>query len=252
MLIEGFIVTGPANSTKKVMIRGLGPSLTAQGVLPSLVLSNPALELNSADASEPIAANDDWQQGDISQIPLGFQPTHESESLIIALLPIGPEGFSHYTAILKGADGESGIGLAEIYDLDVASSPTQLANVSTRGFVRGGDNVMIGGFIVGGSDAGTTVVVRAIGPSLARAGIANALADPTLDLRDVNGEPLLFNDNWQDDPAQAAELTALNIAPKENGEAAIITSIPPGNYTAIVAGKDGGVGVGLVEVYNVK
>lgn len=233
------------------MIRGLGPSLSAHGVSPSIVLTNPYLELNSADGIAPIAVNDDWQQGDISRIPAGFHPTNASESLIIATLPIGPDGFSQYTAILKGANGETGIGLAEIYDLDAASAPAQLANVSTRGFVQGGDDVMIGGFIIGGSDAGTQIVVRAIGSSLAGAGIANALADPTLDLRDVNGEPLSFNDNWQDDPAQAAELTGLGIAPKDNAEAAIITTIPPGNYTATVAGKSGAAGVALVEVYTV-
>ena len=251
VLIEGFIVSGPANSTKKVMIRGLGPSLSELGFPASLVLTNPYLELNSSDASGLIAVNDDWRETDVSQIPLGFQPKNDQESIIIASLPVGSSGFSIYTAVLKGATGESGIGVTEIYDLDSASSAAQLTNLSTRGFVDGGDNVMIGGFILAGGEAGSRVVVRAIGPSLARAGIANSLRDPTLDLRDANGARLLFNDNWQDNPTQAAELVNLGLAPTDNAEAAVVARIPAGNYTAIVAGNGGQVGIGLVEVYNV-
>ena len=111
-------------------------------------------------------------------------------------------------------------------------------------------NVLIGGFILGGSSEGTRVVVRALGPSLEGAGIDNALQNPTVDLRDSNGAPLVFNDNWRDDPAQAAELIALDVAPQSDLEAAIVRTMPSGTYTAIVVGKDGGIGIGLVELYN--
>ena len=127
-----------------------------------------------------------------------------------------------------------------------------LANIATRGRVQTGGNVIIGGFILGGSTNLTLVAVRALGPSLSETGVADVLADPTLDLRDANGERLIFNDNWQDDADTAAQLSANALTPKRAEEAAIFTTLPPGNYTAIVAGKASGTGVGLVEVYNIR
>lgn len=142
-----------------------------------------------------------------------------------------------------------GIGLVEIYDLDSAGDSV-LANISTRGLVQTGDEVMIGGFILGTGADESTVVVRAIGPSLIPFGIANALTDPVLELHDGDGALIQANDNWGDDAAQADELTALGFSPKDDLESAIAVSLPPGAYTAIVSGRDGGTGVALVEVYN--
>jgi hypothetical protein len=127
---------------------------------------------------------------------------------------------------------------------------SELANISTRGFVETADDVMIGGFILGGS-SGTTVAARGIGPSLSQAGVSDVLADPTLELRDSNGTLLSSNDNWQDDPAQAAQLSALGLALSNSLESGIFASLQPGAFTAILAGKNGGTGLGLVEVYNV-
>lgn len=256
VLIEGFIVTGPAASTKKVMIRGLGPSLTDQGLSPAAVLSNPFLELHRAGVVASIATNDDWRQGDTSQIPAGFEPKNDRESVIVATLPITADGFTNYTAILKGANGEVGIGLAEIYDLDSTSGPTELANVSTRGFVQGGDKVMIGGFILGGANSNTRVLIRALGPSLAKQGVQSALPNPRLEVHNGNGALVTSNDNWkisdQTGGSQEADIRATSVPPDDDLESAIVATFAPGNYTAIVAGTNNGTGVGLVEVYNLK
>ena len=249
VLIAGFIVTGPEGSTKKVMIRGLGPSLAKAGV--TNFLADPYLELHASDGSV-ITTNDNWKNGsNSSDIPGGFQPSDPRESVIIASLPIGSGGLSGFTAILKGANGETGIGLAEAYDLD-QSAPNQFANISTRGFVDTGDNVMIAGFILGGSSQGSKVLIRAIGPSLP---VSSALADPTLELHDSNGNLIRHNDNWKlnDDAAgqsQEAAIRATTIPPNNDLESAILDAFMPGAYTAIVAGKGRGTGIGLVEVYN--
>jgi hypothetical protein len=134
-----------------------------------------------------------------------------------------------------------------MYDLDLASD-SRLANISTRGFVQTGDNVMIAGFILGNGTASETVIIRAIGPSLTSSGVANVLADPTLALHDGNGTLLMSNDNWKD--TQQAEIQATGLAPSNDLESAIVTALPPGAYTAIVAGKNGGTGVALAEVYD--
>lgn len=243
VLIAGFIVTGPPGSTKKVMIRGLGPSLAAQGV-PN-TLADPLLELHNLDGSTIV--NDDWQQGDTTQIPAGFAPSSDKESVIVATLPVDSSGFSSYTAVLRGANGELGVGLAELYDLD-PSSAAQLANISTRGFVETGDNVMIGGVIVGGGDP-AKILVRAIGPSLKDQGVSGALDDTTLELHDANGA-VISNDDWRE--TQDAEIQATTIPPTSDRESAIVATLVPGNYTAIVRGKNNTTGVGLVEAYNLQ
>lgn len=244
VLIGGFIVTGPAGSTKKVMIRGLGPSLAQQGV-PN-TLSDPLLELHAGDGSI-VTINDDWQQGDTSQIPAGFGPSSPKESVIIAILSVGSAGYSNYTAILKGAQDETGVGLCEVYDLERDSS-AQLANISTRGLVESGDNVMIGGVIVGGGDP-AKILVRAIGPSLKAQGVNGALNDTTLELHDSNGA-VISNDDWRE--TQEAEINASTVPPTSDRESAIVQTLVPGNYTAIVRGKNGATGVGLVEAYNLQ
>lgn len=238
--IGGFIVTGTA--PKNVLIRGLGPSLAAAG-LPSF-LPDPVLELHEPDGT--ILANNNWKDSQQTEIAAtGLAPSNDSEAAILALLSPGS-----YTAILSGANSTTGIGLVEVYDLDTEIA-SQLANVSTRGFVGTGDDVMIGGIIIGPPGAAdATVVIRGLGPSLGAAGVTDSLADPTLELHDGNGVIIASNDDWQDDPAQAALLEGVNFAPSDPHESAIYTTLPTGSYTAIVQGKDGTTGVALVEAYN--
>ncbi len=241
VMIGGFIITGTAG--KKAIVRGIGPSLTQSNVPDAL--ADPILELHGPSGAL-IASNDNWrdtQQTEIVDSQLA--PTNDLESAIVQTLQPGA-----YTAILKGKSGASGVGLVEVYDLDAAAA-SKLANISARSFVQTTDNVLIGGFILGHNNGAAKVIVRAIGPSLAQAGINNALADPTLELRDGNGALLMANDNWQDDPSQAAQVTAAGVPPVNVLESAIATSLLPGPYTAIVAGKNGGTGIGLVEVYNI-
>jgi hypothetical protein len=253
VLIGGFIVTGTEGSTKKVMIRGLGPSLANAGV--SNYLADPFLELHDSSGAL-LVSNDNWQSASNSgDIPNGFQPSDPRESVIVATLTVGPNGFSNFTAILRGANGETGIGLAEAYDLD-QSAPNQFANISTRGFVDTGNNVMIGGFILGGGSSPSNVLVRAIGPSLSNQGVDNPLQDPTLELHDSSGTTIKTNDNWKIDDqsgqSQEAAIEGTTIPPSNDFESAILMTLQPGAYTAIVAGKNGTTGVGLVEVYNLK
>jgi hypothetical protein len=240
-MIGGFIITG--NADKRVIIRAIGPSLQQFNV-PN-PLADPVLELHGSTGML-IASNDNWKQTQQALIEsTHLAPTNDLESAIVATLQPGA-----YTAIVNGQGGAGGIGLVEVYDLDLAAG-SKLANISTRSFVQTGDNRLIGGFILGGNGGATNVIVRAIGPSLTQFGISNALADPTLELRDSNGALILADDNWQDDPNQAAQITASGIAPSNPLESAISTSLLPGAYTAIVAGKNGGTGIGLVEIYNI-
>ncbi|MFL6589010.1 MAG: hypothetical protein ACJ8M4_02440 [Chthoniobacterales bacterium] len=154
-----------------------------------------------------------------------------------------------YTATVTGQGGASGVGLIEVYDLD-GSGASRLANISTRGLVASSVNVLIGGFILGGGSANTKVLVRAIGPSLANAGIANPLSNPTLEVRDGNGALLFGNDNWEDRQQSAIEQTG--IPPNDSLESAVVADLGPGAYTAIVAGKGDSTGVALIEVYNLR
>ena len=239
VLIGGFIIDGSA--PKKVIVRALGPSLTAGGI--GGALSDPTLELNKPDGTTVF--NDNWRENEAAVQATTIPPSRDEESAIVATLAPGA-----YTAIVKGKAGETGVALVEVYDLET-TVPSVLANISTRGAVQTGDKVLIGGFIVAGSTNVTQVAVRAIGPSLSQSGLSDVLADPTLDLRNSDGERLIFNDNWEDDQASAQQLTARNLVPPRPEEAAIFTILPPGHYTAIVAGENGGTGVGLVEVYNI-
>ena len=239
--IGGFIITGSA--PKKVAVRGIGPSLGSSGL--SDVLADPTLELRGP-SGELVIQNDNWQD-DAAQAAqltaLGLALQHPNESGMVATLEPGP-----YTALLVGKNLTSGLGLVEIYDADTAAD-SQLANISTRGYVRTADNVMIGGFILGNGSASVAVVVRGLGPSLDRFMLLDVLPDPTLELHDGNGALLIANDDWQDDPVSAAQLTAYGLEPPNPLESGIFTTLPPGLFTAILAGKNGGVGLGLVEVY---
>ncbi len=238
VLIGGFIVTGI--SPKRVIVRAIGPALTPFGVAGALM--DPTLELNGFDGS--VTTNDDWKDDQQAEIEAtGLQPTNDAESAIVQTLAPGA-----YTAIVRGAGGTTGIGLVEAYDLDQPAD-SKLANISTRGFIDTGDNVMIGGFIIGPEGLGdATVLVRAIGPSLGNFGVANALQDPTLELRDGSGALLTSNDDWKE--SEQAEIEATGLAPSDDAESAILSTLPPGGYTAIVRGALDTTGVGLVEVYH--
>jgi hypothetical protein len=243
VLIAGFIING--NATKSVAIRGLGPSLAAFGISGFLV--DPTLELRGSNDSL-ILGNDDWQDNPAQAadlMNLGLAPGNPKESGIAITLQPGP-----YTAVLAGKNQGTGVGVVEVYDTNSGAN-SQLANISTRGFVRTAENVMIGGFILGGGGStNSRVAVRGIGPSLAQFGLSPVLADPTLELHDSNGTTLIANDDWQSDSASAAALTAAGFALSDPKESGIFTSLPAGQFTAILAGKDGGIGIGLVELYN--
>lgn len=193
-----------------------------------------------------LVSNDDWKTDDQQTIQAtGFAPSNDLESAIVRTLSPG-----NYTAILRGKNNTSGVGLVEAYDLS-HDSASRLGNISTRGFVSTGDNVMIGGFIVGGNGGGSTdVIVRALGPSLAAAGVANALSDPMLEFHDANGALIKANDDYTNPPDYDA-VVASGLAPQSIRESAMFATVAPGNYTAIVRGKDNAVGVALVEVYDV-
>jgi hypothetical protein len=246
VLIGGFIITG--TEPKNVIIRGIGPSLGTLGL--SGVLADPTLELHQPDGT--VVTNDNWkinaQTGQSQEVEIRattIAPTDDLESAIVATLPPG-----NYSAVLAGKNQTSGIGVVEVYDLAQAAN-SKLANISSRGFVDTEDNVMIGGFIVGGGTGGgiATVIVRALGPSVP---VPGALGDPTLELHDASGTILTSNDNWKTRPdgsSQQAEIEATTIPPSNDLDSALVANLPPGNYTAIVRGKNNTTGVGLVEVY---
>jgi hypothetical protein len=240
--IGGFIITGAA--PKHVLLRAIGPSLTQSGV-PN-ALADPVLELHGAGAFATIT-NDNWRDDPVQQaaiVATGIPPTNNLEAAIDTTLNPGA-----YTAVVKGKNNTSGVALVEIYDLSPAV-PAKLANISTRALVGTGDNIVIAGFTLGGHGGGDRIVVRGLGPSLAAGGMSNALADPTLELRDGNGALLTSNNNWQDNASQIPELTGAGLAPGNPLESAIVATLPPGLYTALLAGVNNGAGIGLVEVYD--
>jgi plastocyanin len=234
VLIGGFIITG--TQPKKVIVRAIGPSLSS---LFSGVLADPILELRDSSGSL-IVSNDNWRSNQETEInATGVPPSDDLESAIVATLPANN---ANYTAIVRGANDGTGIGVVEVYDLNRAVD-SKLANISTRGLVQTEDNVLIGGMIVLGQNP-LRVIVRAIGPSLT---VSGALGNPTLELRDTNGALLAFNDNWRSD--QEAEIIATTIPPSNDLESAIVRNLAPGNYTAIVRGANNTTGVAVVEAY---
>jgi hypothetical protein len=242
-MIGGFIITG--NASKSVVLRGLGPSLSSFGL--SDLLLDPELELRGPN-NNLIFKNKNWKDDQRSQIEgTNFEPKDDRESVIVITLNAGA-----YTALLTGKDGTEGIGLVEIYDTNPAAA-SELGNISTRGMVRTDDKVMIGGFTLGGPNNATRIAVRGRGPSLSQFNLSPLLANPVLELRNENGTIMVVNDDWQSDPVSAANLTANGLGlsdPKESG--IFISLTPPGQFTAILSGKDGGIGIGLVEIYNLK
>ncbi len=240
--IGGFIITGTA--PKHVLLRAIGPSLTQFGV-PN-VLADPVLELHGPGTFATIT-NDNWRDNPAQEAAIlatGIQPTNNLEAAIDTTLNPGA-----YTAIVSGKNNTSGVALIEVYDLSQAVL-AKLANISTRAFISTGDNIVIAGFTLGNQSGNARVVVRGLGPSLAAVGVANALADPMLELRDSNGALLISDNDWQDNSTQAAELTAAGLAPTNNLESAIAAALPPGLYTALLSGMNNSSGIGLVEVYD--
>jgi predicted outer membrane repeat protein len=246
VLIEGFIVQGPNGSTKKIMVRAIGPSLLPFGIQDALV--NPTLEIRDA-SNTVIASNNDWQSTQVGGIitsdqsaeinASGVAPVNDAESAIIADLAPGS-----YTAVVRGVGDTVGTGVVDAYDLS-AASPARLANIATRGLIQPGDKLMIAGFII--QNAGVRAVILAVGPSLSAFGITNALPDTTLQLRDQNGGIVREDDDWQSD--QQAEIEATGLQPSDPREAAMVVNIAPGQYTAQVRGKPEATGIGVVEVF---
>ncbi len=237
--IGGFIITG--NAPKNVILRAIGPSLAAHGV--QNPLADPVLSLYDQN-NNLLATNDNWRDTQEAEIQAtGIPPQNDLESAIVATLPPG-----NYTGILAGKNGGTGIGLIEVYDLDPGSD-SSLGNISTRGLVGTGENVIISGFIIGSGDD-PIIVVRGLGPSLADLGVANPLPDPVLELHNSDGALIASNDDWKSN--QESAIIASGIAPTNNLESAIVASLPAGNYTAILAGKNGATGVGLVESYRLQ
>jgi subtilisin-like proprotein convertase family protein len=230
-LIGGIIITG--NQPKRVIVRAIGPSSGVPGAL-----GNPQLELNNA-SGEVLRTNDNWQDAPNRDeiIASTVAPPDDLESAVLMTLDPG-----QYTAVVRGVNGETGIGVVEAYDLD-GTATSRFGNIATRGMVQAGDNVMIGGFIVLGS-APQKVIVRAIGPSLPLEG---KLTDPKLDLVDGNGNVVRGNNNWKE--SQQSEIEATGIPPENDLESAIVTFVPPGAYTALVAGENATTGIAVVEVY---
>jgi hypothetical protein len=238
--VGGFIITG--SGPKRVIVRAIGPSLTRYDIVN--VLADPTLELHGTSGFTTVV-NDNWR--DTQQVEIqktGIPPTNDFESAIVATLAPGA-----YTAVVKGKNNTSGVALVEVYDLD-GNGPSRLANLSTRAFVGTGNDIVIAGFVLSNDSGMDRVVVRGMGPSLGFAGLSPTLANPTLELRNSNGSLVLTNNDWQDNPVQAAEISAVNLAPPNNLESALIATLPPDLYTALLAGLNNGVGLGLVEVYD--
>ena len=240
VLIGGFIITG--STSKKVILRAIGPSLSVFGL--TGLLPDPTLELRDGSGAM-LLANDNWRDTQESEIlATGLQPNDDNESAIVTTLAPG-----EYTAIVQGQNNTTGTALVEAYDLDPAPD-SEFGNLSTRGFVGLDDDVLIGGLIISDEEsAQANVIVRALGPSLGTLGVMDPLQDPTLELHDINGATVASNDNWRE--TQAGYFTSAGLAPADDREAAIFASLPAGSYTAIVRGVNFTTGIGLVEAYNI-
>ena len=241
VMIGGFIIGGTGN--KSIVVRAIGPSLAAYAV-PSPLL-DPVLELHDA-SGRIIASNDNWRGSQQDAIvAAGLAPKDDRESALLVSLAPGP-----YTAIVHGANNTTGVALVEVYDIDAANPPARLFNISTRGNVLTGDDVMIGGFIISG-DAPKKMLMRVRGPSLYYNGqpISGRIADPMLELHDSNGNLMALNDSWRIG-GQEAEIEASTLAPLDDREPALIATLPPGPFTVVVRGVNQTTGMGLLEMYD--
>jgi hypothetical protein len=238
VLIGGFIIQGSQPVT--VVLRAIGFSLASHGLQDAL--ADPTLELHDSTGAI-IASNDDWFTSADAETIASYRldPSNSIESAMIATLNPG-----NYTAIVRGYSNSTGVGLIELFDLHQSNS--RAGNISTRGEVLTGDDVMIGGFIIGDSQT-KSVVIRALGPSLTSHGVTGALADPMLELHDGQGNLMASNDDWGQGP-NATMIQNEGLAPSSPKESALQATLPPGNYTAIVRGVNNANGIALVEVYD--
>lgn len=238
--IGGFIIAG--NTPKRVVVRGIGPSMKSGNAPVAGRLADPFLELHDQTGAI-IATNDNWKESPEAPLIMqsGLAPSDDREAAIETLLP--PSG---YTGVLRGANNGTGIGLVEIFDLDSVNG-SELANLSSRAQVLTGDDVLIGGLILRGGNP-KRVLFRGIGPELHDAGVTGELQDPTLELRDENGALRGENDDWKQ-ATNSAEIQNSGAAPKNDKEAAILMTLTPGNYTGILRGANKTTGVGLIEGY---
>ena len=238
--IGGFIITGV--TPKHVLLRAIGPSLTGYGLVD--VLQDPVLELHGPGAFVTITNDNSRDTQEAAIRATGIPPTNDFESAIDATLAPGA-----YTAIVRGKNSSSGTGLIEVYDLNEGVN-SKLANLSTRAFINTGQGIVIGGLVLSSGDS-NSLVLRGIGPSLAPGSLpaSAVLADPVLELRDHDGTLVLANNDWQDDPVQAAQITQNGLRPGNNRESAMAATLPPGLYTVLLAGLNNGTGIGAVEVY---
>jgi len=241
VLIGGFIVTG--TGLKTMVLRALGPSLTSYGI--SDPLSDPVLSVYDSSGSL-VGYNDNWQSDLNHSVTeaYGLAPANPLESALVRTLNPGA-----YTVVVSGMNATSGIGLVEVYDITPLNTTT-FTNMSTRGSAGTGDNVLISGFIIGDVDS-ATVVVRALGPTLASYGVSGVLSDPTLTIVDSTGSVIASNDNWQEN-INFVDVQKNGLAPPNASESALVLQLPAGAYTAIVSGADGGTGVALAEVYTIQ
>jgi len=237
-LIGGFIIRG--SEQKKLVLRGIGPSINLPGKL-----DDPVIQLFN-NLGVNIAGNDDWKTDQQNVESTGLAPTDDRESALVITLDPGT-----YTVVMRGKNNSSGIGVVEMYDIGLAAE-ARLANVSSRGFIGTGDNILIGGFFAGPQTSAVTgVVFRAIGPSLSAFNVPGPMQDPTLEIRNRDGDLIASNDDWQS--SQKTEIEATGLAPSDSRESAILLqNFEPGPYTAIVRGKNNTTGVGLVEIYDVQ
>lgn len=225
------------------MARAMGPSLKVNGTPVQGRLEDPHLELHDSNGS-PALFNDDWRDSQEAEIEqTGLAPSDDRESAVVKRLPAG-----NYTAIIRGADGSPGIGVVELYDL-TGTEPGELGNLAVRADVGTDDNVLIDGLILRGGNP-KRVLFRALGPSVRTNGtpIPGALEDPSMELFDGNGTLLRSNDNWPDAP-NANEIVTTGLAPPDTHESAILLSLTPGNYTAVVRGVNRTTGIALAEAY---
>jgi hypothetical protein len=235
VLIGGFIVVG--DTPKTVVIRGIGPSLIAHGVNPAM--PDPTLALHDG-AGTLVRTVRGWQEDAAELEAAGLVPEDLADSAMVVQLQPGS-----YTAVISSATNGVGTALFELYDLEPSNS--RIANISTRGTVNAGDDVLVGGLIIGGADH-QRVLIRAIGPTLRASGVPDALPDPVLGLYGANGTLIYSNDSWRS--TQEVLIQATTLAPADDLEPAILAALPPGPYTAVVRSNDGSVGVALVEIYH--
>jgi cyclophilin family peptidyl-prolyl cis-trans isomerase len=245
VLIGGFIVRG--GSEKSLIVRAIGPSLTNFGI--TNPIANPTVSLRGA--TDEVASNDDWRNWPKSQLiaDLELAPSNNVEAALITSVTSGSAG-TNYTAVMRNLPQQSGIGIVEIFDQD-SGGEANIKNLSARGTVGTGDNIMIGGFILQG-DGTRRLIVRGVGPTLTQFGVPNALPNPTVRLVNQQGVTITENDNWQANP-EAAEIQSRRLNPDHPDEAAVIATLPAGNFTALLSGVGPQpTGTALVEIYDVE